>query len=116
MINDEKVEEAASVYSTSNGYSVIGPDGRMSLKPELETAFEAGVHWAINEFLKDLWHPASEEPEKFRKILYTGGSRNTTDTTMLIRNNSWNTKVYLLKIKKWCYIDDLFPKEGGNHD
>lgn len=116
MINDEKVEEAASVYSTSNGYSVIGPDGRMSLKPELETAFEAGVHWAINEFLKDLWHPASEEPEKFRKILYTGGSINTTDTTMLIRNNSWNTKVYLLKIKKWCYIDDLFPKEGGNHD
>ena len=100
MINDEKVEEAASVYSTSNGYSVIGPDGRMSLKPELETAFEAGVHWAINEFLKDLWHPASEEPEKFRKILYTGGSINTTDTTMLIRNNSWNTKVYLLKIKK----------------
>lgn len=113
MINDEKVEEAASVYSTSNGYSVIGPDGRMSLKPELETAFEAGVHWAINEFLKDLWHPASEEPEKFRKILYTGGSINTTDTTMLIRNNSWNTKVYLLKIKKWCYIDDLLPKKGG---
>ena len=113
MINDEKVEEAASVYSTSNGYSVIGPDGRMSLKPELETAFEAGVHWAINEFLKDLWHPASEEPEKFRKILYTGGSIDTTDTTMLIINNSWNTKVYLLKIKKWCYIDDLLPKKGG---
>ena len=113
MINDEKVEEAASVYSTSNGYSVIGPDGRMSLKPELETAFEAGVHWAINEFLKDLWHPASEEPEKFRKILYTGGSINTTDTTMLIRNNSWNTKVCLLEIKKWCYIDDLLPKKGG---
>ena len=116
MINDEKVEEAASVYSTSNGYSVIGPDGRMSLKPELETAFEAGVHWAINEFLKDLWHPASEEPEKFRKILYTGGSIDTTDTTMLIINNSWNTKVCLLKIKKWCYINDLFPKEGDNHD
>ena len=116
MINDEKVEEAASVYSTSNGYSVIGPDGRMSLKPELETAFEAGVHWAINEFLKDLWHPASEEPEKFRKILYTGGSIDTTDTTMLIINNSWNTKVCLLKIKKWCYINDLFPKEGDTHD
>mgnify|MGYP003533508440 FL=1 len=116
MIDDKKIEEAASAYGTSNGYSVIGPDGRISLKPELETAFEAGVHWAINEFLKGLWHPASKEPEKFRKILYTGGSIDTTDTTMLIINNSWNTKVCLLKIKKWCYIDDLFPKGGGNYD
>ena len=116
MIDDKKIEEAASAHGTSNGYSVIGPDGRISLKPELETAFEAGVHWAINEFLKDLWHPASEEPEKFRKILYTGGSIDTTDTTMLITNNSWNTKVCLLEIKKWCYIDDLLPKKGGNYD
>ena len=54
MIDDKKIEEAASAYGTSNGYSVIGPDGRISLKPELETAFEAGVHWAINEFLKGL--------------------------------------------------------------
>ena len=60
-----------------------------------------------------MWHPASKEPEKFRKILYTGGSIDTTDTTMLITNNSWNTKVCLLEIKKWCYIDDLLPNEGG---
>ena len=37
---------------------------------------------------------------------------DTTDTTMLITNNSWNTKVCLLEIKKWCYIDDLLPNEG----
>ena len=49
--------------------------------------------------------------KEFRKILYTGGSVDTTDTTMLITNNSWNTKVCLLEIKKWCYIDDLFSKE-----
>ena len=60
MIDEKKIEEAASTYGTSNGYSCIGPDGRMSLKPELETAFETGAHWAINEFLKDLLHPASE--------------------------------------------------------
>ena len=73
-----------------------------------EAAFQDGINW----FLKNLWHPVSEEPEKFRKILYTGDSINTTDTTMLIVNNSWNTTVHLLKIKKWCYIDDLFSKEG----
>ena len=74
--------------------------------------FKDGAKWAIEQFLKSLWHPASKEPEKFRKILYTGGSIDTTDTTMLITNNSWNTKVCLLEIKKWCYIDDLLLKEG----
>ena len=44
MIDEKKIEEAASAYGTSNGYSCIGPDGRMSLKPELETAFETGAH------------------------------------------------------------------------
>ena len=68
-MDDKRIEEAASVYGASNGYSVIGPDGYMSIKPELETAFETGAKWAINELLKDLWHPASEEPEKNRRCL-----------------------------------------------
>ena len=76
MIDDKKIEEAASAYGTSNGYSVIGPDGRISLKPELETAFEAGIHWAINEFLKNLWHDAEEEPSSnLSPILLAGIDR-----------------------------------------
>lgn len=67
MIDDEKIEEAASIYGTSNGYSVIGPDGRMSLKPELETAFETGAHWVIEQLL-NRWHHKSEIPDG--KILY----------------------------------------------
>lgn len=104
MIDDEKIKIAANKFCDygsilESGYRVDG--------------FKKGAHWVIDEFLKDLWHPASEEPEKFRKILFTGGSIDTTDTTMLIINNSWSTKVYLLEIKKWCYVDDLFPKKGG---
>lgn len=26
--------------------------------------FKDGAKWAINEFLKDLWHPASEKPKR----------------------------------------------------
>ena len=109
MIDDKKIEEAARNYC-NNRYPASQD------APFIAEGFRYGANWVINEFLKDLWHPADEEPEKFRKILYTGGSIDTTDTTMLIINNSWNTKVYLLKIKKWCYIDDLFPKKGDNHD
>ena len=109
MIDKNKIKSAAQGYCDAT-YGTLNTD------PFIAEAFRKGANWAINEFLKDLWNPVSKEPEKFRKILYTGGSIDTTDTTMLIINNSWDTKVCLLKIKKWCYIDDLFPKEGGNHD
>ena len=99
-----KIEEAAYRFATSQTHGEL---------LALIDGYKEGYKDAINEFLNNLWHPASEEPKKFRKILYTGDSIDITDTTMLIINNSWNTKVYLLKIKKWCYIDDLFPKEGG---
>ena len=106
MIDKNKIKSAAQGYCDATY-------GTLNTNPFIAEAFRKGARWAINEFLKDLWYPVSKEPEKFRIILYTGGSIYTTDTTMLIRNNSWNTKVYLLKIKKWCYIDDLFQKEGG---
>ena len=109
MIDKNKIKSAAQGYCDATY-------GTLNTNPFIAEAFRKGAKWAVNEFLKDLWHPSSEEPEKFRIILYTGGSINTAYTIMLIRNNSWNIKVYLLKIKKWCYIDDLFPKRGGNYD
>lgn len=45
MINEKKIEEAASTYGTNNDCSVIGKDGRMSLKPELENQRNAGMRW-----------------------------------------------------------------------
>ena len=106
MIDKNKIKSAAQGYCDATY-------GTLNTNPFIAEAFRKGANWAINEFLKDLWYPVSKEPEKFRKILYTGGSVDTTDTTMLITNNSWNTKVCLLEIKKWCYLDDLFTKEGG---
>ena len=105
MIDKNKIKSAAQVYCDAT-YGTLNTD------PFIAEGFRKGARWAINEFLKNLWYPVSKQPEKFRKILYTGGSVDTTDTTMLITNNSWNTKVCLLEIKKWCYIDDLLLKEG----
>lgn len=104
MIDEKKIEEAAIENSEKLSDNKHYRD--------LVVGFKDGAKWAIEQFLKSLWNPVSKEPEKFRKILYTGGSIDTTDTTMLITNNSWNTKVCLLEIKKWCYIDDLLLKEG----
>ena len=59
MIDDKKIEEAARRYS-----SVTDCDKEEALL--IEEGFKEGVNWAINESLKGLWHPASEEP-KFGK-------------------------------------------------
>lgn len=111
---DEKIEEAASAYGTNNDYSVIGPDGRISLKPELETAFETGAHYAINEFLKDLWHPASEEPrEKAMLLIEVSLPKPTLKkfyyTDVLIKED-WVIKHSVMSISRWLYIEDLISK------
>ena len=115
MIDDEKIEEVASVYGTSNDYSVIGPNGRMSLKPELENAFEAGARWAIREFLKDLWHNTKEEPEDDKNILIEhkcGDLLYHTENYDCYYDDPWDVKVRILNITRWLCIDDLLPKEG----
>ena len=113
MIDDKKIEEAASIYSTNNDYSVIGPDDRMLLKPELENTFEAGVHWAINEFIKDLWHPSNEVPEIGRVIIM----ENYYPDGRIEFPSNWRKSTSHNPIEgntqKWLYVDDLLPKKGG---
>ena len=117
MIDDKKIEKAASVYGTGNGYSVIGPDGRISLKPELETAFEAGVHWAINEFLKNLWHQNTEEPDKSKSDIITLGFDNDAylqfKESILWNEESWRHSISRCQIIKWAYLSDILPKQKG---
>lgn len=115
---DEKIEEAQEeiyedrfLFNGENIHFDNDDEEEMYYSSQIKEAIKLGAKWAIEQFLKDLWHPTSEEPKKFRKILYTGDSIDRTDTTILIRNNSWNPKVCLLEIKKWCYIDDLLSEE-----
>lgn len=63
MIDDKKIEEAA-VKSTNYlkgicDFTVINAS---------KEGFKAGAKWAINEFLKDLSHPASEVPRNDNEI------------------------------------------------
>lgn len=118
MIDEKKIEEAASTYGINNDCSVIGRDGRMSLKPELENAFEAGAKWAIKQFLKDLWHPTRGEPEEGRNILieqkhniYPNPYYYTAEEYNSYYDDPWNVRVMMLNITRWLYIDDLLPKK-----
>ena len=102
MIDEKTIEEAAIEY--------IDDEGRGF------EAFIAGAEWAINEFLKDLWHDASEEP-KVSKWIVTRFLNDDNDLVYEVDLNvnirDWKTYVQQYRIVKWLYIDDILPKKGG---
>ena len=101
VLDNKKIEEAA-----------ISKCGFIS------SEFCSGAKWAIKESLKDLWHPASEEPEnKDVDIAYLD---KHCSLEVLFRERipieNWEEEVSVYQIDKWCYKEDLLPKKGDNHD
>ena len=104
MINDKKIEEVAKQYAAG---AFISEYWQACYKE----GFVDCAKWMQEEFLKDLWHPASEEPEKNHFVLFkTAGNSFETE---YIGKNDWATIVRCFKVVKWFYVDDLLPKEGG---
>lgn len=72
--------------------------------------------WMQEKFLKELWHPANEEPiANTSPILFDGRDREGYQIvkTSFFRSSYWNKTVEYYGIVRWLYIDDLFTKEGG---
>lgn len=109
MMDDKKIEDAAKQHSEESYISDY-------FQACYKDAFKAGAKWAINEFLKNLWHPASEEPiANTSPILFDGRDREGYQIvkTSFFRSSYWNKTVEYYGIVRWLYIDDLFTKEGG---
>jgi hypothetical protein len=122
MIDEKKIEAAAKHYAEENSMSIEDQMGDMyDGIEELSDAYKAGAKWAINEFLKGLWHHADEEPKKNRSVLTDTQSimdkgRICWLTVKLTENGfvrNWSNYAKVTKITRWLYIDDLFPKKGG---
>lgn len=99
MIDNKKIEEA----SFEETFGMYGE------ADSLQEGFTCGAKWAINEFLKDLWHPASEEPEINKEILIDWRTENRGIMLLQTKLNNWK-KLSNQEIKRWLYIDDLLPK------
>lgn len=111
MIDDKKIEAAARRYS-----EVTDCDKEEALL--IEEGFKEGASWAINELIKGLWHPASEEPRKDVSIMVE--THNDKNMFYYAWNRwqdnfypFWTDAVICSRISRWLYIGDLFPKEGG---
>ena len=111
MIDEKRIEEAAIANSTETFVHTTCSDIRYE-------GFKAGAKWAINEFLKDLWHPVSEEPrEKVMLLIEVSPPKPTLKkfyyTDVLIKED-WEIKCSTMCISRWLYVDDLLPKKGDN--
>ena len=107
MIDNNKIKEAIEDYVRHSSVEDEYPGTE-------EDAFKAGAKWAINEFLKDLWHDAEEEPySNLSPILLDGRDREGRQIvkTSFFRSGYWNKTVEYYDIIRWIYIDDLFPEE-----
>ena len=110
MIDDKKIEDAAKQHSEESYISGY-------FQACYKDAFIESAKWTINEFLKDLWHPASEEPREFAEILAEAKITESIKTYISFKRNdalfkNWDVYSSGANITRWFYIDDLFPKEG----
>lgn len=127
MIDDKKIEEAANLHRfkliASMHGSTLGTlmqcfEEVVDTETDLiENSFITGVKWGIYEFLKDLWHPNTEEPDKSKSDIITLGFDNDAylqfKESILWNEESWRHSISRCQIIKWGYLSDILPKQEG---
>ena len=124
MIDEKKIESAKEeIYEDRfllNGEEIVFDNDakeEMFYKEDIKEAIGLGAKWAINEFIKDLWHPANEVPEIGGVIImenYYPDGRIMFISRM--RKSTFHNPIDIGNTKKWFYIEDLFSNEGCKHD
>ena len=110
MLDDKKIDKEAISYAR-DGYNDYSSD----MQDVIKESFKSGAEWAINESLKNLWHPASEEPRQKTMLLIEVSSPKPTlkkfyYTDVLIEED-WEIKCGTMYISRWLYVDDLISKK-----
>lgn len=124
VFDDKKIEEAAR--GAADLYEQDLPmmsydedtevDGQHHFCQEFGAElFKDGAKWAINEFLKNLWHPNTEEPDKSKSDIITLGFDNDAylqfKESILWNEESWRHSISRFQIIKWAYLSDILPKQ-----
>ena len=130
MIDDKKIEAAANKhikaeYARYNSGKV--EDEMICLMGK--DSFKEGAKWSINEFIKELFHHASEVPRNDNgKVLAFSkefGNRKLynmnamlDETTCNTYKEMWEEQVYMFKLSDWIFVEELFDFiiNGCNHD
>lgn len=110
MIDNKKIEEAALGYCAKCSDIINrNVDSDEDECVDLYNGFIDGAKWAIDEFIKDLWHPSSEEPKNLEYIVFTTTMFGEVYlfTKQVDNTQDWKTIVETHGIKQWIYRDDI---------
>ena len=127
VLDDKKIEEAARRNADKyRNYPTLSDEDRDKVSIG---SFMDCVKWMQEEFLKNLWHPASEEPDKHRiclvRVVYHLNYGMLADEERIEQSSFHDFGWYDYDFKyigvdydivSYLYVDELLPKKGGNHD
>lgn len=110
MIDDKKIEEIAKQHA--EGAFISG-----TWQACYKEGFMDCARWMQEEFLKNLWHPNTEEPDKSKSDIITLGFDNDAyllfKESILWNEESWRHSISRCQIIKWAYLSDILPKQEG---
>lgn len=127
MIDDKKIEAAANKHiETEYARYNNGEVEEEMICLRGKDSFKAGAKWMQEEFLKGLFHPASEVPRNDNgKVLAFSkeiGYRKLYDmndeldkTTCDTYKEMWEELVNIFHLSDWIFVDELFDliTKGG---
>lgn len=118
VFDDKKIEAAANKHiETEYARYNSGKVEEEMICLRGKDSFKEGAKWAINEFLKNLWHPNAEEPDKSKSDIITLGFDNDAylqfKESILWNEESWRHSISRCQIIKWAYLSDILPKQEG---
>lgn len=122
MIDEKKINEAALDYleTVRKDYKASEPGNEChsyydypieeeTIEEQFIDNFKAGANWMAQEFKKHLWHDRSEKPTKSCNILF----EYEKDKFYAEYHNKDKVAWQNIRTIRWCDIDDILPKEGG---
>lgn len=104
MIDKKKIKAAA------NNYAALGPNDLFTM--ERYASFQDGAHWAQEEFVKSLWYAPVVEAEPRRDIIAIS-KKGMVYAFNFEYDDDWRQTFRDCNIERFCYLDDILPKEGG---
>lgn len=131
-MDKNKIAKAARQISEkvvdANGFDDSKPTHLAFLEGHID-GFNAGAKWTINEFLKDLLHPASEVPRNDNDKILAFSKVNSNiklydmnamldETACDTYQEMWENRVRAYTFTDWIFIDELFDliTKGGENE
>ena len=115
MIDDKKIEEAANKHiETEYARYNSGEVEEEMICLRGKDSFKEGAKWAINEFLKDLWHDVDEIPKRAKAFIFECGDYSMNyHIGKMFNPNDYKKNTEIWHMNRWCYLEDILPKQEG---